>query len=72
MITIHEKTAQTFDTIGLGDFIPTLAASVTSGVKSGSLASSAAVGTAAVMAALQAHLNDFNNPHHVTAAQVQS
>lgn len=61
-----------YNDVELGDFIPTLAASVTSGVKSGSLASSAAVGTAAVMAALQAHLNDFNNPHHVTAAQVQS
>lgn len=61
-----------YDDVELGDFIPTLAASVTSGVKSGSLASSAAVGTAAVMAALQAHLNDTNNPHHVTAAQVQS
>ncbi|WP_418920220.1 phage tail spike protein [Anaerotignum faecicola] len=60
-----------YNDVELGDFIPTLAASVTSGVKSGSLASSAAVGTAAVMAALQAHLNDFNNPHHVTAAQVQ-
>ena len=61
-----------YNDVELGDFIPTLAASVTSGVKSGSLASSAAVGTVAVMAALQAHLNDFNNPHHVTAAQVQS
>lgn len=60
-----------YNDVELGDFIPTLAASVTSGVKSGSLASSAAVGTAAVMAALQAHLNDTNNPHHVTAAQVQ-
>ena len=45
MITIHEKTAQTFDTFGLG---------------------------ASVMTLLQQHLNDFNNPHHVTAAQVQS
>ena len=44
-----------YNDVELGDFIPTLAASVTSGVKSGSLASSAAVGTAAVMAALQAH-----------------
>ena len=61
-----------YNDVELGDFIPTLAASVTSGVKSGSLASSAAVGTAAVMAALQAHLNDTNNSHHVTAAQVQS
>lgn len=61
-----------YNDVELGNFIPTLAASVTSGVKSGSLASSAAVGTAAVMAALQAHLNDTNNPHHVTAAQVQS
>lgn len=60
-----------YNDVELGDFIPTLAAAVTSGVKSGSLASSAAVGTVAVMAALQAHLNDFNNPHHVTAAQVQ-
>ena len=60
-----------YNDVELGDFIPTLAAAVTSGVKSGSLASSAAVGTAAVMAALQAHLNDTNNPHHVTAAQVQ-
>lgn len=61
-----------YNEVELGDFILTLSASVTSGVKSGSLASSAAVGTAAVMAALQAHLNDTNNPHHVTAAQVQS
>ena len=60
-----------YNDVELGDSIPTLAAAVTSGVKSGSLASSAAVGTAAVMAALQAHLNDTNNPHHVTAAQVQ-
>ena len=67
----YECLLEQYNDVELGDFIPTLAASVTSGVKSGSLASSAAVGTAAVMAALQAHLNDTNNPHHVTAAQVQ-
>ena len=61
-----------YNEVELGDFIPTLAASVTSGVKSGSLASSAYINAASVMTLLQQHLNDFNNPHHVTAAQVQS
>ena len=60
-----------YNEVELGDFIPTLAASVTSGVKSGSLASSAYINAASVMTLLQQHLNDFNNPHHVTAAQVQ-
>ena len=60
-----------YNDVELGDFIPTLAASVTSGVKSGSLASSAYINAASVMTLLQQHLNDFNNPHHVTAAQVQ-
>lgn len=60
-----------YDEVELGDFIPTLAASVTSGVKSGSLASSAYINAASVMTLLQQHLNDFENPHHVTAAQVQ-
>ena len=61
-----------YNDVELGDFIPTLAASVTSGVKSGSLASSAYINAASVMTLLQQHLNDFNNPHRVTAAQVQS
>ena len=61
-----------YNEVELGDFIPTLAASVTSGVKSGSLASSAYINAASVMTLLQQHLNDFNNPHHVTATQVQS
>lgn len=52
-----------YNEVELGDFMPTLAASVTSGVRSGSLASAAAVGSSAVYAALQAHLKDFNNPH---------
>ena len=60
-----------YNDVELGDFIPTLAASVTSGVKSGSLASSAYINAASVMTLLQQHLNDFENPHHVTAAQVQ-
>lgn len=60
-----------YNEVELGDFIPTLAASVTSGVKSGSLASSAYINAASVMTLLQQHLNDFENPHHVTAAQVQ-
>ncbi|MGN1230376.1 MAG: phage tail spike protein [Anaerotignum sp.] len=55
--------------VELGDFMPTLASSVTSGVRSGSMASAAAVNASAVMAALQAHLNDTNNPHHVTTSQ---
>ena len=61
-----------YNEVELGDFIPTLAASVTSGVKSGSLASSAYINAASVMTLLQQHLNDFDNPHRVTAAQVQS
>lgn len=60
-----------YNEVELGNFIPTLAASVTSGVKSGSLASTAYINAASVMTLLQQHLNDFNNPHHVTAAQVQ-
>ena len=61
-----------YNEVELGDFIPTLSASVTSGVKSGSLASSAYINAASVMTLLQQHLNDTNNPHHVTTAQVQS
>lgn len=61
-----------YNEVELGDFIPTLASAVTSGVKSGSLASSAYINAASVMTLLQRHLNDFENPHHVTAAQVQS
>lgn len=60
-----------YNDVELGDFIPTLAASVTSGVRSGSLASSAYINAASVMTLIQQHLNDFENPHHVTAAQVQ-
>ena len=61
-----------YNEVELGDFIPTLASSVTSGVKSGSLASTAYVNATSVMTLLQQHLNDFENPHRVTAAQVQS
>lgn len=58
-----------YNEVELGDFMPTLASSVTSGVRSGNLASAAAVGASAVSAALQAHLNDFSNPHHVSVDQ---
>ncbi len=58
-----------YNEVELGDFIPTLASSVTSGVKSGSLASAAAVTSSAVVAMLQAHMQDKNNPHGVTAYQ---
>lgn len=58
-----------YNGVELGDFMPTLASSVTSGVRSGNLASAAAVGASAVSAALQAHLNDFSNPHHVSVDQ---
>ena len=59
-----------YNEVELGDFMPTLASSVTSGVRSGSLASAAAVGTSAVAAALQAHMQDKNNPHKVTSEQI--
>ncbi len=65
-----------YNEVELGDFVPTLASSVTSGVRSVSLASAAsarasaaAVDASAVMAALQAHLNDHENPHQVTTTQ---
>ena len=58
-----------YNEVELGDFMPTLASSVTSGVRSGSLASSAAVTSSAVAALLNSHMNDFENPHKVTAAQ---
>lgn len=58
-----------YNEVELGDFIPTLASSVTSGVKSGYLASAAAVTSSAVVAMLQAHMQDKNNPHGVTASQ---
>lgn len=58
-----------YNEVELGDFMPTLASSVTSGVRSGSLASSAAVTSSAVAALLNSHMNNFNNPHRVTAAQ---
>ena len=58
-----------YNEVELGDFMPTLASSVTSGVRSGSLASVAVVNAAAVMALLRAHLQDTNNPHKVTTEQ---
>lgn len=58
-----------YDEVELGDFIPTLASSVTSGVKSNSLASAAVVSVSAVMTLLQTHLEDKNNPHGVTTEQ---
>lgn len=58
-----------YDEVELGDFIPTLASAVTSGVKSGSLASSAYVNAASVMTLLQTHLEDTGNPHKVTTTQ---
>lgn len=58
-----------YNEVELGDFIPTLASSVTSGVKSGSLASSAYISASAVMTLLQTHLEDKNNPHNVTTTQ---
>lgn len=58
-----------YNEVELGDFIPTLASSVTSGVKSNSLASAAVVSASAVMTLLQTHLEDKNNPHSVTTEQ---
>lgn len=58
-----------YNEVELGDFMPTLASSVTSGVRSGNLASNAYVNASAVMAALQSHLGDYQNPHRVTALQ---
>lgn len=58
-----------YNAVELGDFIPSLAASVTSGIKSGALASSAYVSASAVMTLLQTHLADKNNPHNVTTTQ---
>lgn len=58
-----------YNEVELGDFMPTLASSVTSGVRSWNLASNAYVNASAVMAALQAHLSDHDNPHHVTTEQ---
>ena len=58
-----------YNEVELGDFIPSLASSVTSGVKSGSLASSAYISASAVMTMLQTHLDDKNNPHQVTTTQ---
>lgn len=49
--------------VELGDFMPTLATSVTSGVHSGSLAGNAMCSAAAAMAALETHVADKNNPH---------
>lgn len=59
-----------YNSVELGDFMPTLISSVTSGVKSGSLASAAAFNASEVMALIQAHLNDHNNPHQVTKEQL--
>lgn len=58
-----------YEEVELGDFIPSLAASVTSGVKSGSIASAAAVSASAVLTLLNTHLQDTNNPHKVTTTQ---
>ncbi|MGN0133627.1 MAG: phage tail spike protein [Anaerotignum sp.] len=59
-----------YNEVELGDFMPTLASSVTSGVRSGHIASNAYVNASAVYAALQDHMNDKDNPHQVTADQI--
>lgn len=55
--------------VELGDFMPTLASSVTTGVRSGTVASNASVTATAAMSALQEHLEDKNNPHEVQMEQ---
>lgn len=55
--------------VELGDFMPTLASSVTTGVRSGTVASNASVTATAAMSALQEHLEDKNNPHDVQMEQ---
>lgn len=56
-----------YEEIELGDFLPTLATSI--GANSGDIAAAAA-SAAAVAALLNAHLQDFDNPHRVTAEQI--
>ncbi len=58
-----------YNEVDLGDFIPTLASSVTRGVHGGSLASSAYINAASVMTLLQQHLHNHDNPHRVTTTQ---
>lgn len=58
-----------YEKVELGDFVETLATSITSGVRSGNRASAASASSSAVAAVLQAHMNDKNNPHNVTAEQ---
>lgn len=59
-----------YNVVELGDFLPTLASAVSSGASAGTMASSATATASAVLALLQEHIADKNNPHNVTAAQV--
>lgn len=52
-----------YNSIELGDFLPTLVSPVTSALNSGALAASA-------NANIDAHITDFNNPHRVTTEQI--
>lgn len=58
-----------YEEIELGDFLPTLAASVINISNSASISAAASATAAGVAALLDSHLKDFNNPHKVTAAQ---
>lgn len=58
-----------YNEVELGDFLPTLASSVTSGVRGESIASKVAVNALEVLQVLEEHLLDDKNPHKVTTTQ---
>ena len=55
--------------IELGDFLPTIYKPISSGAISGGVAASAKNQSSSLAMLLQSHLQDFNNPHKVTAEQ---
>ena len=56
----------------LGDFSPTVTSPITRGANAGQVANTAYGKSNNAEVLLQQHLNDFNNPHRVTADQVNN
>ena len=61
-----------YNKIELGDFSPTITSPITRGANAGQVANTAYGKSNNVEVLLQQHLNNFNNPHRVTADQINN
>lgn len=61
-----------YEEMELGDFSPTVTSPITKGANAGQVANTAYGKSNNVEVLLQQHLNNFNNPHRVTADQINN